>query len=111
MLFDPKHEEHLGALDKQLRRARAITPELMSDVIAQACTRFAAHGAAVKVRVDRLIAAEAWSDAAIALIDVELPQWKLRRLVHEDGEWSCMLCRHWQLPDWLDDTVEAGHEV
>jgi hypothetical protein len=22
-----------------------------------------------------------------------------------------MLCKHRQLPDWLDDTVEAGHEV
>jgi hypothetical protein len=44
MLFDPKHEEHLGRLEARLRGAQAITPDLMSDAIAQACTRFAAHG-------------------------------------------------------------------
>ena len=42
MLFDPKHEQHLGMLEAQLRRAQALTPELMSDVIAQTCVRFAA---------------------------------------------------------------------
>ena len=35
MLFDPKHEQHLGTLEAQLRRAQALDPELMSDVIAQ----------------------------------------------------------------------------
>jgi hypothetical protein len=29
-------------------------------------------------RVRQLIAAEAWTDAALALIELELPQWKLR---------------------------------
>ena len=41
MLFDPKHEQYLGSLEAELRRARALTPELMSDVIAEGCARFA----------------------------------------------------------------------
>ena len=35
MLFDPKHEQYLGRLEAELHRARALTPELMSDVIAE----------------------------------------------------------------------------
>ena len=44
MLFDPKHDNRLGGLEEQLRRAQAITPGLMSEVIAGACPRSAAHG-------------------------------------------------------------------
>ena len=66
MLFDPKHEQHLGMLEAQLRRAQALTPELMSDVIAQTCVRFAACETAAKARIDRLIESGAWTDAALA---------------------------------------------
>ena len=111
MLFDPKHEERLGRLEEQLRRAQAITPELMSDVIAEACVRFAAHGAAAKARVNRLIESGAWTDATLALVELELPQWKLRRLVYEDGEWLCSLSRQPQLPLGLDELAEASHEI
>ena len=41
MLFDPKHGQYLGTLEAELRRAQILTPELMSEVIAQACVRFA----------------------------------------------------------------------
>ena len=27
--------------------------------------------------------------AALALVELELPAWKLRRLIYEDGEWLC----------------------
>ena len=39
MLFDPKYEP-LDALEEQLRRAHALTPDLISNVIADGCTRF-----------------------------------------------------------------------
>jgi hypothetical protein len=42
-------------------------------------------------RIDQLIKAGAWSDAALTLIELELPAWKVRRLVYEDGEWFCSL--------------------
>jgi len=49
--------------------------------------------------------------AALALIELELPAWKLRRLVYEDGEWLCSLSSHPNLSVALDDTVDARHEV
>ena len=42
---------------------------------------------------------------------MELPQWKLRRLIHEDGEWHCSLSRHIALPAELDDMAEGHHET
>ena len=103
MLLDPKHEERLGRLEGQLRCAQAVTPELMVQVIAQLCTRFAACGPAAQTRVSRLIDSGARTEAALALVEFELPKWRLRRLVHEDDEWFCSLSRHPWLPLGLDE--------
>jgi len=111
MLFNPKRQEHLGRLEEHLRCAQAITPELISDVIAQACTRFPAHSRTVKDKVNRLIESGAWTDAVLALVELELPQWKLRRIVYEDSEWLCSLSRQPQLPPELDEVAEASHEI
>jgi hypothetical protein len=62
-------------------------------------------------RVNHLIEASAWTEAALALIELELPGWKLRRLVHENGEWLCSLSRYPNLPLTLDESVDASHEV
>src|SRR5215471_2467367 len=64
------------------------------DVIARACQRLRAHPASAKAKLDALIAAGAWIDAALALLELELPQWTLRRLVYDDGEWHCSLSKH-----------------
>ena len=48
---------------------------------------------------------------ALALIELELPQWQLRRLVHDDGEWICSLSKQPNLPAEFDDTVDTSHEV
>jgi hypothetical protein len=61
-------------------------------------------------RIDRLIEARAWNDAALALVELELPRW-LRRLVYENGKWHCSLSRHPNLPVALDETATASHEV
>ena len=111
MLFDPRHEDTLGRLEEQLRSADAITPGMMSEVIADACARFGALGSAAKAWVDRLIESGAWTDATLALVELELPHWKLRRLLYEDGEWFCSLSKQPRLPLGLDETVEAGHEI
>jgi|HubBroStandDraft_6_1064221.scaffolds.fasta_scaffold1014421_2 hypothetical protein len=47
----------------------------------------------------------------LAVLDLELPQWKLRRIAYDDGEWRCCLGQQWPLPKWLDDTVDVGHLV
>jgi hypothetical protein len=62
-------------------------------------------------RILRLAEAEAWTDAALALIELELPRWTLRRLAHEDGEWFCWLSRRPELPIELDDCAEARSEL
>ena len=112
MLSDPKHADRLDRLIEQLRLAPALTPNLIGAVIADACTRLPVrHRAGKAARIDQLIEAGAWSDAALALIELELPAWKLRRLVYEDGEWFCSLSKQPDLPVALDDTADACHEV
>ena len=112
MLSDPKHEDRLDRLMEQLRLSPALTPDLIGAVIADACIRLPVLNKAGKAaRIDQLINAGAWSDAALALIELELPAWKLRRLVYEDGEWFCSLSKQPNLPVALDDTADACHEV
>ena len=53
----------------------------------------------------------AWTEAALALIALELPLWRVRRLVYEDGEWLCSLSHQPNLPIALDDCVEATDEA
>jgi hypothetical protein len=110
MLFYPTHEERLGRLEEELRPAQAVTPELMCDIIVQTCGRFAAHSAA-PAKIERLIGSGAFTDAALALVELELRQWKLRRLICEDGEWHCSLSKQPTLPAGLDETAEASHEI
>jgi hypothetical protein len=109
MLAVLKHAEpnDLGDL---LRDASVATAGLVREVVGQACRRFPSIGHSAKTaRIERLIAANAWTEAALALIDLELPQWKIRRIAYDGGVWYCALSRERELPDWLDQSVEARH--
>jgi hypothetical protein len=87
-----------------------VTVELISEVIGEACRRFPSAGQPEKTaRIERLIGSEAWLDAALALIDLELPPWQVRRIAYDEGEWYCALSRERELPDWLDRSIEARH--
>ena len=105
----PSHDERIGALQERLRLARTMAPELLAELTADACPRLQAQHFA-RVRVIRLVESGAFADAALALLELELPQWKLRRLIHEDGEWHCALSKQLALPAELDDMAEARHE-
>jgi hypothetical protein len=109
-LFHLSHEQLLDALQGHLRRAKTITPELMADVIARACLRVQVQHPAAKASVFRLIESGAFADASLTLLGLELPQWKLRRLIYEDGEWHCALSQKLALPAELDDMAEGSHE-
>jgi hypothetical protein len=61
--------------------------------------------------MERLIETGAWTDAAMALVESELPSWTLRRLVYENGEWFCSLSRQPNMPADLDDSADAAHQV
>jgi hypothetical protein len=111
MLYRLTLENRLDRLEEQLRQARSVTPALMSNVIAEACLRLPALGRTnANARIHRMIESGAWTDVALALIEAELPAWKLRRLVHEDDEWHCCLSQQPSLPVGLDETVDASHE-
>jgi len=85
---------------------------LMIKVIADACVRLPLLCTAeTAVRIDRLIKAGAWTDAALVLIELELPAWKLRRLVYEDSDWFCSLSKQPNTPAEIDETADAVHEV
>jgi hypothetical protein len=97
-------------LSDRLRDAHAVTPGLMSEIVAAACRRFPSMGQSEKTaRIERLIASQAWTDAALALIDLELPLWQVRRIAYDEGEWYCALSRERELPDWLDRSIEVRH--
>lgn len=97
-------------LSDRLRDSHAMTAELMSDIIGATCRRFPSMGQSSKTaRIERLIESGAWTDAALALIDLELPQWQVRRVAYDQGEWYCALSRQRELPDWLDQSIEACH--
>ena len=97
-------------LGDRLRDADTVTADLLSDVIGAACRRFPSMGQSEKTgRIERLIGSEAWTDAALALIDLELPLWQVRRIAYDAGEWYCALSRERELPDWLDRSIEVRH--
>lgn len=100
----------LGELNARLRDAGAADAALIGEVIGAACQRFPSLGRTEKTaRLAQLIQSGAWTDAALALLDLELPMWQVRRLAYDDGEWYCALSRERELPDWLDQSIEARH--
>jgi hypothetical protein len=112
MAFAADHAVVFDRLDEELRHAPAPGQNLFAKIVAGACTRIPVLSRSEKAgRIDRLIAAGAWTDAAFALIEPELPAWRLRRLVYEDGEWHCALSRQPNLPAMFDDTADASHEL
>ena len=105
----PEHRDP-SVLHDRLRGTRAVTAELMSQIVAETCRRYPPVCRTRKsVEIERLIHSGAWTDAALALIDLELPQWHIRRLVYDEGEWHCALSRQRELPEWLDQPIETRH--
>ena len=99
-----------GELSDRLRDVHTVTAKLIAEIIDETCRRFPSVGQTEKTaRIERLIESEAWTDAALALIDLELPQWQVRRIAYDEGEWYCALSRERELPDWLDRSIETRH--
>src|ERR1700744_6534101 len=99
-----------GGLDDRLCDASAVTPELMEQIIHETCRRYPpVRRTAKSLEIERLIQSRAWTDAAFGLIDLELPQWQVRRIVYDEGEWHCALSRQRELPEWLDQAIESHH--
>jgi hypothetical protein len=100
-----------GELNDRLRSAHAVTSDFMAEIIDETCRRFPPIRRTEQTsRIERLIGSGAWMDAALELIDLELPQWRVRRIAYDAGEWHCALSRQRELPDWLDQSIEVRHE-
>jgi hypothetical protein len=108
MLLFPEHRD---GLDDRLRDAPAVTADLMSEVLGNTSgTTSSSTSRRVPAWIERLIGSGAWTDATLALLELELPQWQLRRLAYDQGEWHCALSPQRELPEWLDDrSVESHH--
>jgi hypothetical protein len=106
----PSRLHNTSELNDRLLDAHTVTAGLISVVIEAACRRFPSVGQSEKTaRIERLIASEAWTDTVFALIELELPRWQVRRIAYDEGEWHCALSRERELPEWLDQSIEAHH--
>lgn len=112
MLLRPDQSDRLHRLMDEVCGARKVTHALMAQVVATLGERTMALPSGVPSKqTAALLESEAWTDAALALLALELPLWNLRRIVYDDGKWRCSLGKHPPLPEWLDDTVEVAHPV
>jgi hypothetical protein len=109
MLHATEHRD-LGELIDRLRNAVETSAALITEITETTCRRFPSTGQSEKTaRIEQLIRSGAWIDAALALIDLELPLWQVRRIAYDEGEWYCALSRERELPEWLDQSIEARH--
>jgi hypothetical protein len=110
--FTAEHVALLDRLDEELRLAREPAHAHFTRLKTSACPRLLALGKSAAVdRLERLVAEAAWTEAAIDLIELEIPRWTLRRVVHENCEWHCSLSRQPNSSLELDDMAQASHEV
>jgi hypothetical protein len=112
MAFAADYTVLFDRLDEELRVAPQLDRSLFIKIIVGSCRRIAVLSKSAKAaRIDRLIEAGAWTDAALAVIALELPGWQLRRLEYDGSQWFCALSRGLNLPAMLDDTADANHEL
>jgi hypothetical protein len=110
MLLHSIRSEQLAKLAEQVSVADEATPELFSEIVVATARRlWTPSEAANAVQLHDLIEAGALTQASLRLIELELPLWKLRRIAYDEGEWHCAMSRQRELPEWLDQAVEARH--
>jgi hypothetical protein len=108
MFLHPLRCEQLATLAEQVSTADEATSKLLSEIVLLTARRLSVPSeAANAANLGQLIEADALTESAFALINLELPQWKLRRITYDEGEWHCALSRERELPEWLDQAIEA----
>ena len=112
MRFRSVQTAKLDRLDRHLESAHAATGALFREVMENAGERLSILWRAGKAtHIERSLAAGACTEAALALLELEMPNWKIRRLVNDGGEWLCSLSRRPGVPTEFDDMAEARHAV
>src|ERR1700721_2626809 len=87
----------------ELGSTLAVHAEMLSavlDLMAARCALPDRDGRTQRIRA--LIDAQAWTDAALAIVDLDHAR-TVRQLGHDDGEWYCGLGSRGGLPDLLRD--------
>lgn len=102
----------------RLRNAPEADAALMAEIIDTVYRRFPSAGQSEKTaRIEQLIRSGAWTDAALSLIDLELPLWHLRRIAYARASGTALcranancrtgsivrskaVIRIWRLPSW-----------
>jgi hypothetical protein len=103
-------EASLAALAHRVCTADAASSAILRNVASATCKRGQASRQSARLaQLQHFIDDGALIDASLAMIELELPAWSLRRIAYDDGKWHCGLSRHRELPHWLDDAVETSH--
>src|SRR6516225_2056247 len=101
------HPDTSGLSDR-LRDSPVATSALFREIVDTVCRRYPSLTPNARTRrIENLIKVGAWTEAALALIELELPRWQVRRIAYDGGEWYCALSRERELPDWLDQYTEV----
>lgn len=109
MLYYSSRAKRLIAIANRLCEATGNTNDLVTAVVTEVYRDEQNGQNHIPAQLRELIAAGAWTDAGLALIADKLPQWKLRRLIYDEGQWHCALSLQPDLPDWLDQAIETSH--
>jgi len=89
MPIGPVQTLQFDLLDSKLRCAHVLTVALFRQVVEGAGDRLSIIRRAGKTtHIERLLEAGACTDAALALIEIEMPNWRIRQLVYENAEWN-----------------------
>src|SRR3981081_1334295 len=105
MFLHSIRSQQLATLAARVSAADETTPELLSGTVAAPSRRRCARGGGAHLH--RLIEAGALTEAAFSLINLKLPLWQIRRITYDEGEWHCAMSRQRELPEWLDEAIEA----
>ena len=109
-MFHSIRSEQLTILAEQVRLAYEATPKMLAGIVTETGRRLSAPGkAANAAQLHQLIEAGALTEAAFALVNLELPLWQIRRISYDEGEWHCAMSRQRELPEWLDQAIETSH--
>ena len=97
-------------LDERVRLAPAVSVGLPQQIVEAFPRLSSARQCGLPTDIDRFVEAGSWTDLALGLVRLELPTWRIRRIVCEGGEWFCSISRQPHLPLALDETADVTHD-
>src|SRR6266404_2654717 len=100
MFLHSIRSQQLATLAGRVSAADEATPELLSGIVAGTVRRPSAPGEAA--RLHQLIEAGALTEAAFAVINLELPLWAKFAASPTMKASGTAPCRQRELPEWLD---------